>query len=57
MTKFGKAEKIGCSDFLFRIVRFQQFHNMNMIGVKLEDWKILGVLKQGKGLKGINGLT
>jgi hypothetical protein len=57
MTKFGKAEKIGCSDFLFRIVRFQQFHNMNMIGVKLEDWKILGVLKQEKGLKGINGPT
>jgi hypothetical protein len=29
---------------------------MNMIGAKLEDLKILGVLKQGKGLKGIRGL-
>jgi hypothetical protein len=25
MTKFVKAEKIGCSDFLFRTVRFDSF--------------------------------
>jgi hypothetical protein len=48
MTKFGKAEKIGCSDFLFRIVRFQQFHNMNMIGVKLEDPRCFKARKGAK---------
>jgi hypothetical protein len=56
MTKFGKAGKTGGSDFLFQIVQFQQFQNMNRIGAKLEDWKILGVLKQGKGQKGSKGL-
>jgi hypothetical protein len=56
MIKFGKAGKIGCSGFLFGIVRFQQFQNMNMTEAKLEDLKIQGVLKQGKGLKGIKGL-
>jgi hypothetical protein len=56
MIKFGKARKIGCFGFLFGIVRFQQFQNMNMIEAKLEDLKIQGVLKQGKGLKGIKGL-
>jgi hypothetical protein len=31
MIKFGKSEKkIGCSGFLFRTVRFQQFQNINM---------------------------
>jgi hypothetical protein len=53
MTKFGKAGKIRGSGFLFRIVWFWQFQNMNRAGGKLEDWKILGILKQGKGLKGI----
>jgi hypothetical protein len=56
MTKFGKARKTGCSGFLFRIVQFQQFQNMNMTEAKLEDLKIQGVLKQGKGLKCIRGL-
>jgi hypothetical protein len=56
MIKFGKAEKIGGSGFLFQIVQFRQFQNMNRTRAKLEDWKILGVLKQGKGLKGIKGL-
>jgi hypothetical protein len=46
MIKFGKAEKIGGSDFLFQIVQFRQFQNMNRTRAKLEDWKILGVLKQ-----------
>jgi hypothetical protein len=55
MTKFGKAEKIGCSGLLFRIARFQQFQNMNMTHVKLEDLKIQGVSKQENGLKGIKG--
>jgi hypothetical protein len=56
MTKFGKAGKIGCSGFLFQIVWFRQFQNMNRTGARLEDLKIQGVLKQGKGLKGIKGL-
>jgi hypothetical protein len=55
MTKFGNAGKTEGSGCLFRIVWFWQFQNMNMTGAKLEDWKILGVLKQGKGLKGIKG--
>jgi hypothetical protein len=38
---------------MFRIVRFRQFQNMNMIGAKLRDLKIHGVLKQEGGLKGI----
>jgi hypothetical protein len=45
MIKFGKAGKIECSGFLFGIVRFQQFQNMNMTEAKLEDLKIQGVLK------------
>jgi hypothetical protein len=43
--------KKGCSDFLFWIVRFQQFQNMNNINrtwAKLKDLKIQGVLKQRK---------
>jgi hypothetical protein len=55
MTKFGRAGRTGCSGFLFRTVRFWQFWNMNMTRAKLEDLKIQGVLKQGKGLKGIKG--
>jgi hypothetical protein len=37
MTKFGKAGKTGSSSFLFWIVWFWQFQNMNMTGAKLED--------------------
>jgi hypothetical protein len=55
ITKFGKAGKIRCFGFLFRIVQFWQFLNMNRTGAKLEDLKIQGVLKQEKGLKGIKG--
>jgi hypothetical protein len=35
MTKFGKAEKIGCSDFLFWIVRFWQFQTQTEEGAKI----------------------
>jgi hypothetical protein len=52
MTKFGKAGKTGCFDFLFRIVQFQQFQNMNRIGARIEDLKIKDVLRSGKILKG-----
>jgi hypothetical protein len=55
MTKFAKAGKTGCSDFLFRTVRFRQFQNMKKAGAKLGDLKIQGVLKQEGGLKGIKG--
>jgi hypothetical protein len=55
MTKFSEARKIGCSSLLFQIVWFQQFQNRNMTEAKLEDLKIQGVLKQGKGVKGIKG--
>jgi hypothetical protein len=52
MIKFGKARKTGCSGFLFRIVRFRQFQNMNRTEAKLEDLKIQCVLKKEKRLKG-----
>jgi hypothetical protein len=53
MTKFGNIGKTRGSGFLFRTVQIRQFQNMNMTGAKLEDWKILGILMQEKGLKGI----
>jgi hypothetical protein len=56
MTKFGRSGKTGCSDFLFRAVRFRQVQNMKKEGAKLGDLKIQGVLKQEEGLKGIKGL-
>jgi hypothetical protein len=40
MIKFGKAEKTGCYDFLFRIVRFWQFQSQTEEGGKVEDLKI-----------------
>jgi hypothetical protein len=55
MTKFGKAKKTGCSDFLFRRVRFWQFQNMNMTRAKLRYLKIQCVLKQEEGLEGTKG--
>jgi hypothetical protein len=55
MTKFVKDGKTGCSSFLFRTVRFQQFQNMKKAGAKLGDLNIQGVLKQEGGLKGIRG--
>jgi hypothetical protein len=56
MTKFGKAEKTGCSNFLLQTVRFWQFQNMKKTGAKLGDLKIQVVLKQEEGLKGIKRL-
>jgi hypothetical protein len=53
MTKFGMAETTGCSDFLFRIVRFWQFQVKTKEGAKFEDLKIKGVLRHGKGLRNI----
>jgi hypothetical protein len=53
MTKFGKAEKIGCSGFLFRIVWFWQFQYKTKEGARLEDLRIQGILRHGKGLKSI----
>jgi hypothetical protein len=50
VTKFGKTKKIGCSGFLFRIVRFWQFQVKTKEGAKLKDLKIKGVLRHGKGL-------
>jgi hypothetical protein len=46
ITKFGKARKIGGSGFLFQIVWFRQFQNMNRTGGKLKDWKIFFLMKQ-----------
>jgi hypothetical protein len=37
MTKFDKTEKIEGSGFLFQIVQFRQFQNMNMTEAKLKD--------------------
>jgi hypothetical protein len=37
MTKFDKTEKIEGSGFLFQIVQFRQFQNMNMTGARLKD--------------------
>jgi hypothetical protein len=47
------AEKTGCSDFLFRIVRFWQFQVKTKEGAKFKDLKIKGVLRHGKGLRNI----
>jgi hypothetical protein len=48
MIKFDKAGKIGWSGFLFWIIRFQQFQNMNRTGARLEDLKIKDVLRPRK---------
>jgi hypothetical protein len=53
MVKFGKAEKTGCSGFLFQIVRFWQFQVKTKEGAKFEDLKIQCVLRHGKGLRSI----
>jgi hypothetical protein len=41
--KFGKAEKTGCSDFLFQIVWFRQFQVKTKEGAKLEDLRFQDV--------------
>jgi hypothetical protein len=48
MSKFDRSKKIRPSGFQFR-----QFQNRNMIRAKLEDLKIQGVLRHGKGLRSI----
>jgi hypothetical protein len=48
MIKFSKDEKTGCIGFLFQIVRFWQFQVKTKEGAKLEDLKILGILRHGK---------
>jgi hypothetical protein len=53
MTKFDKSGKIGLPDLLFRIIRFWQFYGKTNEGAKLKYLKIQGVLRHGKGLKGI----
>jgi hypothetical protein len=55
MTKFDKAEKIGCSGFLFRIIRFWQFQSQTEEGAKLEDLKIQWEFKYEKGRQGMEG--
>jgi hypothetical protein len=57
MTKFDKAEKIGCFNFLFRIVRFWQFQTQTEEGAKIKDLKIQGEFKHGKGRQGTEGPT
>jgi hypothetical protein len=54
MIKFGKSEKIGLPDLLFRNIRFLQFQVESKKGSKLEDLKIQDVLRHGKGLRSIN---
>jgi hypothetical protein len=49
MTKFGKAEKTGCFSFLLQIVRFWQFQTQTKQGARIEDLKIQGEFKHGKG--------
>jgi hypothetical protein len=56
MTKFGKTEKIELSNLPNWSIRFLQFQSKIEKGVKVEDFKIQGVLKQENGLKDINGL-
>jgi hypothetical protein len=51
MTKFGRSEKTGPSGFLFQIIQFWQFQNRNITRAKLEDLKIQGILRHGKGLR------
>jgi hypothetical protein len=55
MTKFAKAGKTELSDLPNWGIRFWQFQSKTEEGVKLEDLKIQGVLKQEKVLKGIKG--
>jgi hypothetical protein len=52
MIKFGKAEKIGGSGFLFRIVQFRQFQNMNRTRAKLEDPRCFEAMKGTKRHQG-----
>jgi hypothetical protein len=54
MTKFGKVKKTRCSGFLFRIVQFLQFQTQIEEGAKIEDLKIQGEFKNGKGRQGTN---
>jgi hypothetical protein len=55
MTKFDKAEKTGCSGFLFQIVRFWQFQTQTEEGDRIEDLMIQEEFKHGKGRQGTKG--
>jgi hypothetical protein len=50
LTKFGKAEKTGCSGFLVRIVQFWQCQTQIKEGAKIED-RSKGSLSMEKGGK------
>jgi hypothetical protein len=53
MTEFDNAEKIGCFDFLFRIVWFWQFQTQTEEGAKIKDLEIQGEFKHEKGGKAL----
>jgi hypothetical protein len=53
MTKFDKSGKIRLSGLLFWTIWFWQFQDKTKEWAKLKDLKIQGVLRHGKGLKGI----
>jgi hypothetical protein len=53
MTKFDKCRKIGLFGFLFRNIRFWQVQRRIKTRAKLEDFKIRGVLRHGKRLRGV----
>jgi hypothetical protein len=53
MTKFHESTKTGLSDLLFWNIRCWQFQDKTNEGARLEDLKIQGVLRYGKGLKSI----
>jgi hypothetical protein len=48
VTKFCKSEKAGLSGFAFWNIRFWQFQNRNMTGVKHEDLKVQGCFEAWK---------
>jgi hypothetical protein len=54
MAKFGKFGKTRLSGLPFWNIRFWQFQSKTEERAKLEDLKVQGILKQEKGLKGIN---
>jgi hypothetical protein len=51
MTEFDNAEKIGCFDFLFRIVWFWQFQTQTEEGAKIKDLEIQGEFKESLSMK------
>jgi hypothetical protein len=53
ITKFDKSKKTRLSTFLFWTIWFWQLQDKIKEGTKLKDLKIQGVLRHGKGLRGI----